>query len=445
MHPIIYYCLYFFILSINFLLIFYNISHINITKKFTILFILINTTADLIIFESNNTYLLIIISSIILIYFSFISSKKLLYSIFIVIFTDLIFAVSDAIIGFFLTIFFNINFKTISKYSLEYFEIAIAITFISFIISRILNKLLSNINIYFYEIEKFSFTNIYLIFYTGIVFIEIYLNIIQYKYLNTATNKSFIIINIISTLICFIVVLALIYLNNKNIINKLQKKYKDKEFSQLKEYMTMIENMSDDLRKFRHDYINITEIIGSYIRASDMDGLKIFYKNELQPANDKIINKNRSIFLLKNIKISSLKGLISSKIHTANLHNINTYVEIIDKVDTLAINELDICRIIGILFDNAIEASVLCSKKIIRMIIIKKQDYISFIICNTCSKNIPPIYKMYENNFSTKGKNRGIGLNIVRKIIDEKYPNVFLHTKIKNSTFTQELVIKRLN
>ncbi|MBV4438701.1 sensor histidine kinase, partial [Clostridium tyrobutyricum] len=297
----------------------------------------------------------------------------------------------------------------------------------------------------FYEIEKFSFTNIYLIFYTGIVLIEIYLNILQYKYLNNAINKSFIIIDIISTLICFIVVLALIYLNNKNIINKLQQKYKDKEFSQLKEYMTMIENMSDDLRKFRHDYINIIEIIGSYIRTSDMDGLKIFYKNELQPVNNKIINKDRSIFLLKNIKISSLKGLISSKIHTANLHNINTHVEIIDKIDTLDINELDICRIIGIFFDNAIEASVLCNKKVIRMLIVKKQDYISFIICNTCPKNIPPIYKMYENNFSTKGKNRGIGLNIIRKIIDEKYPNVFLHTKVKNSTFTQELVIKRLN
>ncbi|WP_209702044.1 sensor histidine kinase [Clostridium algifaecis] len=444
MSHIIYYCLYFFILSINFLLIFYNVSYIDIKKKFIVGFILINTALDLIIFESKNEYLLLIISSILLIYFSFTSSKKLLYSIFIVIFTDIIFAVSDAIVGFIASMFFNVDFKTIPKDSLEYFQIALVITLISFIISKILNKLLSNTSIYSYEIKKNSFTNIYLIFYTGIILIAIYLNIFQYKYLNNTLNKFFI-INVISTLSCFAIVLSLIYLNNKNIINKLQKEYKDKEFRQLTEYMNTIETMSDDLRRFKHDYINIMEVIDSYIRYSDMDGLKSFYKNELQPENNKIINKNRSLYLLKNIEINSLKGLISSKIHISNSNDVNTYIEITDKIDKLDIDEIDICRIIGILFDNAIEAAVLCTKKIIRIVIVKKQNYISFIICNTCSKNIPPIYKIYENKFSTKGEGRGIGLNTIRKIIDKKYSNVFLNTKVKNCIFTQELVIKNLS
>jgi len=445
MHHIIYYCLYFFILSINFLIIFYNISYIDTKKRFAIGFILINTVADLIIIENTNDYLLIIISSILLIYFSFTSSKKLLYSIFIVFFTDLIFAVSDAVVGFLSTIVFNINLKTISKYSLVYFQMALVITLISFIISKISNKLLSNINTYIYEIKKNPFTNIYLIFYIVIILIEIYLNIFQYKYLSISLNKFFIIINVISTFIYFSVMLTLIYLNNKNVINKLQKKYTDKEFRQLTEYMNMIETMSDDLRRFKHDYINIMEVIDSYISSSDMDGLKAFYKNELQPENEQIINKNRSLYLLKNMEINSLKGLISSKIHISNSNNINTYIEIADKIDKLDIAEIDICRIIGILFDNAIEAAVLCTKKVIRITIVKKQNYISFIICNTCSKNIPPIYKMYENKFSTKGKERGIGLNTIRKIIDKKYSNVFLHTKVKNCIFTQELVIKNLS
>lgn len=278
------------------------------------------------------------------------------------------------------------------------------------------------------------------------IFISIHLVVyrLQYKYLNNTLNKFFI-INVISTLSCFAIVLSLIYLNNKNIINKLQKEYKDKEFRQLTEYMNKIETMSDDLRRFKHDYINIMEVIDSYIRYSDMDGLKSFYKNELQPENNKIINKNRSLYLLKNIEINSLKGLISSKIHISNSNDVNTYIEITDKIDKLDIDEIDICRIIGILFDNAIEEAVLCTKKIIRIVIVKKQNYISFIICNTCSKNIPPIYKIYENKFSTKGEGRGIGLNTIRKIIDKKYSNVFLHTKVKNCIFTQELVIKNLN
>lgn len=445
MYSLIYYFLYFSILSINFLSIFYNINYSKINKKAIILFILINTLADLIIIQSKSEYLLLLVSSIILICFSLLNFMKLSYSIFIVIFIDIIFAVSDSIVVFLGTVFFHINFNTISKHSLKYFFMAIIITFISFIISKLVRKILNNIDVYDYETVKNSKNNSYLIFYTGIILGTIYLSVFEYKYLIINSGIFLVLLNMFNTLSVFIIAIMLVYLNNKNIKNKFEKEYKDKELRQLTEYTNVIETMSDDLRRFRHDYANIMQVLSNYIKTNDINGLKTFYKDELQPENEKIMNKNKSLYLIKNIKIHSLKGLLFSKIRIATLNNIDVHIEVTDNIYKLSINELDLCRIIGILFDNAIDASALCNKKVIHLAIIKNNIYTYIIINNTCLKNTPPIYKIYEDNFSTKGRGRGLGLKTIRKIINKKYANVFLHTKIEDCVFIQKLIIKDLN
>ncbi|AGK96018.1 histidine kinase [Clostridium pasteurianum BC1] len=444
MYDIIYYFLYLLILSVNFLIIFYNFTYNKITKG-TIFYLLINTLIDLIIVAIGKEFLLLPISTVILTCFSFMNLRKISYSIFIVILTDLVFAVSDSITAFLAITFFHVNFNSISKRSLEYFVIAIIITSISFIISRLLGKILNKVNIHNYEISKNLRNRLAVFFYAGFVLIIVNINIFDYKYFAKNLDNFVVNLNAFNTVSDFIIVIILLYLNNRIIKNKLLQEYKDKELKHLKEYTDMIETMSDDLRRFKHDYANIFQVLGSYIESNDMKGVKTFYKNELQPESEKIINKNRSLYLLKNIKINSLKGLISSKIYSANSNNINTYIEIYDDIHELSINEIDICRIIGILLDNAIEAAVLCDKKVIRLAIIKKENYTSFIISNICHENTPPIHKIYEDGFSTKGYGRGVGLKIVRKIIKEKYANVFLHTKVKDCVFKQDLVIKDLN
>ncbi len=54
----------------------------------------------------------------------------------------------------------------------------------------------------------------------------------------------------------------------------------------------------------------------------------------------------------------------------------------------------------------------------------------------------PLIHKIYKEGFSTKGKERGLGLYTVKNIIDTKYENVFLNTSIEENMFIQEIWIK---
>jgi two-component system sensor histidine kinase AgrC len=116
-------------------------------------------------------------------------------------------------------------------------------------------------------------------------------------------------------------------------------------------------------------------------------------------------------------------------------------IELIDDIEHINISTIDLCRITGILLDNAIEASILCDDKFIHFAMIKTDNEIILILSNSCLSSTPPIHKLYEKNFSTKGENRGIGLNNIKKIINKRYNNILFNTSINNCIFKQELII----
>lgn len=217
--------------------------------------------------------------------------------------------------------------------------------------------------------------------------------------------------------------------------------HKTKEYSQLKDYTNMIENMYSDLRSFKHDYLNILSTLEGYIKNENIAELKNYYYRDLLPGSNEIVNKDLSISLLSHIKINPLKALLSAKINTAHSQGINVTIEIMDDIDFINMHIIDICRIIGIFMDNAIEGSLLCDNKFIHVAVIKTDDNVIFNISNSCISSTPSIHKIYEKNFSTKGEGRGLGLANVKNIITRQYKNVLFNTTIKNCIFTQELII----
>ena len=174
-----------------------------------------------------------------------------------------------------------------------------------------------------------------------------------------------------------------------------------------------------------------------------MKGLKEhFYKN-IMPLGEGIKNNNFRIGLLKNIEVVELKGLLSSKIIRAQGKGIDVFVDISDKINNISMDIIDMVRVIGILLDNAIEAAEICEKPIIKLGIIKKTQSILIVIINSCIEDTPPVYKVFQKGFSTKGKGRGMGLSNVRDILN-KSSNIFLDTTIKNGEFIQKLEIENI-
>lgn len=433
--------LYVLILSVTLSSILNNISSIKITKKQISIFIaIISIVIYFLIFWYKGKNLLVPISTIIMcIYFSIIF-KNIRYSIFISICTQIIIALSDAIIGVIFVFIFKFDYSQILKNKMLYFGGTISVLIISFFICKIINIFFDKLN--YTNLKKMNVKDgLIRISSVTIILFFMYLFLIIFKNKSLENNNKILISNIFITIIFIVLLITIIYLHDKKIKRTLTQIHRQNEYIQLKEYTDMLENNAKDLRSFKHDYINILQILGSYIESENINELKDFYNNELMPESQKILANDMCFTLLKHIKINSLKGFIASKIITAQSKDIKINIQISDDIHELSIRLIDMCRIMGVIFDNAIEAAELCHNGFIEFLIIKEDNTTTFILKNSCIDSTPPVYKMYENNFSTKGPGRGIGLKSIREMIDLKYTNVFLNTSIDNSTFKQELSI----
>ena len=99
------------------------------------------------------------------------------------------------------------------------------------------------------------------------------------------------------------------------------------------------------------------------------------------------------------------------------------------------------CKLIGIYFDNAIEAAQESRKKNISIEIYELKDKVSFVFSNTFKK-----YKnMKDRNkkgVSSKGEGRGNGLYFAAKLIKEN-PWITEKQEIIDNYYIQQIIIKK--
>lgn len=196
-------------------------------------------------------------------------------------------------------------------------------------------------------------------------------------------------------------------------------------------------SLYDNTRAFKHDFHNIIQAIGGYILTNDMDGLKKYYA---QISKDCKISNNLSKLNPELINNPAIYNILADKYHLANSHNIDINLDVMVDLNNLNMNIYELTRILGILLDNAIEASKECNKKSIN-IAFKQDKYKQMLtIENTYSNKQICIDKIFEKDYTTKPHNTGLGLWEVRKILNRN-SNLNLHTTKNNDYFSQQLEI----
>ncbi len=304
--------------------------------------------------------------------------------------------------------------------------------FISKFLGFLLNKKIKISNL---DIKgKFGLLAVISLLLTVVIF---YINIIFES--RVSSRNNIVKINGILFFSYFFLLMIVMYILLKNIIKELEFKNKQKQFESLKEYTDNLEKLYSEMRVFRHDYINILSSMIGYMQNEDMEGLEKFFNEKIVPLSVGIEKNNFKLGLLTNIKIPEIKGIFSSKLIRAQELGIDVFIDIAEPIERLDMDIIDISKAVGILLDNAIEAVENSQKPSIKIGLINKKNSVLIAIINNCEEEVQ-IYKIYQNGFSTKGEDRGLGLNNLKKILGE-YTNVSLDTLIENGEFKQFLEI----
>lgn len=188
--------------------------------------------------------------------------------------------------------------------------------------------------------------------------------------------------------------------------------------------------MYRQIRGWRHDYRNHIQTMKAYASVKDWEAIK----NYLDLLDEDLLTVDTVI------KTGNLMAdaILNSKISLAKSKNIKVIADANIPVK-LNFSEIDLCCIIGNLFDNAIEANLKLpeDKRIIRVYMDMKntQLYISFT-------NFTSTKKMKKQNGlfkSTKGDKNGFGLVRIDTIV--KRLEGYISRNSEDGAFTTEILL----
>lgn len=266
-------------------------------------------------------------------------------------------------------------------------------------------------------------------------FVVIYL--LMPSNINSSQSFKFVVLVYVAFIIAIVILVIVI---SFTVLREMKYKRQVQEIENYYKYTLRIEKINNDMRKFRHDYVNILLSMSEYIRDDDMPGLKEYFDKNIVPLKDNIQTNSFKINGLERLQIRELKGLLTTKIIQAQENNIRVSVEVPDEITKISLNMIDLSRIMGIILDNAIEASTEIKDPLIQIGFMKNEEAVTIIVMNKCAKDIPKVHELFKENFSTKGSNRGLGLSTLREIADNA-DNILLDTVIENHYFIQKLEI----
>ncbi len=240
-------------------------------------------------------------------------------------------------------------------------------------------------------------------------------------------------INIVIMLIFFI--LMYLFIKSRNSYDRLNVEYEN--------LFTYVQNFEDWIEKEqinRHEYKNQLAVLRCLTTEKKV-------KDKIDEILEDNINiEGAVVHQLKMLPKGGIKGLMYYKAAIAQKNKIDLEVDVSLEVHSILekLPEKDIktlCRLIGIYFDNAIEAARETKKKKVLVEVYEIKDHVTFVFSNTFKK--PKNFEdRNKKGVSSKGAGHGNGLYFASKLISEN-PWLSGKQEVIDKYYIQQLIITK--
>lgn len=195
-------------------------------------------------------------------------------------------------------------------------------------------------------------------------------------------------------------------------------------------YYEDVNSVYKKMRGWRHDYHNHIQVMKAYLEFKNYSGLHSYLDN----LSEDLITLD-SVIKTGNMMCDAI---LNTKISIALLHEITLNIKT-SVPKNIPLTDLELCVIIGNLFDNAIEGCLTLSNpelRFIRIYIRSLNENLYIAFTNAC---LGKRKKKHGKFFTTKqGKDHGFGLNRI-DIIVKKYA-AFINRQSEDGVFAVEIM-----
>jgi len=212
------------------------------------------------------------------------------------------------------------------------------------------------------------------------------------------------------------------------------------ENQSLAAYSSNLEKNMDDIRHIKHDIKNIFITMGNFVAESGNANMQDFYHKKISPFASDEIMKSDIYGKLAGIGNEQIKAFVYYKISQAVERGINVDLDVLvhSQPREIAMEFIDLVRVLGILMDNAIEECIEIAEGVIYIKVSQNSDVTSYMIKNTVRHEIKE--RGVRPGVSSKGIGRGKGLASAYGVIG-KYGCVTLNSYFSDGCFVQNLVV----
>ncbi len=171
--------------------------------------------------------------------------------------------------------------------------------------------------------------------------------------------------------------------------------------------------MNDSLRGQRHDFNNHLQVVNMLAQDNRLSAVIAYLKD--------LVDEAAGINNILGIQCPAVGALVSSKVNSAKGRGVELDYDVQGDIEGGRIKPMHLCRIVGNLLDNAIEAVAgeqgLPKTVSLKMYCDAGRIYISVRNPGQIAPEV--MDRLFVPGTSTKkGNNRGMGLNIVKSIVD---------------------------
>jgi len=373
--------------------------------------------------------------------FAFYKHRILINSILICVLTFLLFLSTQSGLSAIYVRITGISPTAITYDNSAYWSIFISSSALAYILSKIIAKFMRNFLSSSYEEMKIKNERRMLSIITAMsALLLVFIYTVSFVSTAATNMETLWVLNSMLVIVIFIFVAILCYAFFKHLIQAIEIKHNHELLNNFESYKNNIENLYTEIRSFRHSTINILSAAFGFIENDDFEGWKNYFKEEVHPIKNNISTQSDIFKQLENIASPAIKGLLTLKILTAIKSKCLVAVGIDEKIENVGVANIDLIRMLGILFDNAIEEGCKKAGTQIQFVMYKSNKHLIILVINEFYGEPPDIVAIFEKGYSTKGENRGVGLPDLQKIVDT-YDFVSLHTYINENKFVQELTI----
>lgn len=176
--------------------------------------------------------------------------------------------------------------------------------------------------------------------------------------------------------------------------------------------MDQLDDLNVQLRKQRHDFLNHLQVVYSLVDMKEND--------EAVKYIETVYGQMHRLSAGMKTDIPAINALLQAKLAQAEEKNVQLSLEVTSQLSDLPMNDWELCRVLGNLIDNGMDAMENLQDARMKVELYEDLKSYGFRVTNN-GPEIPESIRsrIFMTGFTTKSAGHGLGLSIVKEIMED--------------------------